>query len=153
MIVYISRKNLSGQFSIYKIFSLLSENIKPSIYLEVPFKSSLLGIIGNLAYTTFLRFKYKSVLFHITGDIHYISLVMPRERTVLTIHDLYGIRNQKGLKSLYFNLLWVYIPLMSIKYIFVPTSLIKRQLLFAIKKNRISKEISIDVVYNPVLYV
>jgi len=153
MIVYISRKKLSGQFSIFKIFSLLCENIKPSIYLEVPFKSSFFGIIGNLAYATILRFKYKSVLFHITGDIHYISLVMPRERTILTIHDLYGIRNHKGLKSLYFNLLWVYIPLMTVKHIFVPTSLIKRQLLFVIKKNRISKEIKIHVVCNPVLYV
>ncbi len=153
MIIYISRKNLKGQYSIYKIFSKLSRNIDNSLYLEVPFKSSFFGIIGNLFYIFLIRFRYNSVsIFHITGDIHYAPLVLPRNKTVLTIHDLYGIRNHYGLKKLYFDFLWIYLPLISTKNIFVPSNLIKRQLRYIHSINRINKSVRITVLSNPILY-
>lgn len=153
MIVYISRKNLKGQHSIYKIYSKLSRNIDKSLYLEVPFKSSFFGIIGNLFYIFLLRFRYKSVsIFHITGDIHYAILVLPRNKAVLTIHDLYGIRNNYGLKKLYFDFLWIYLPLISSENIFVPSYLIKRQLRYIHRINRINRKLKITVISNPILY-
>ena len=153
MIIYISRKNLKGRYSIYKIFSKLSKNIDKSLYLEVPFKSSFFGIIGNLFYIFLLRLRYKSVtIYHVTGDIHYAPLVLPRNKTVLTIHDLYGIRNHYGLKKLYFNFLWVYLPLIFAENIFVPSYLIKRQLKYIQRKNRINRRVKINVVSNPILY-
>ena len=154
MIIFIGRKSYSGQYSIHKIFSVISAYIKASSYYILPFHSSFLGIIGNMLYVMQLRFIFnKRVIFHITGDVHYLMLVMPRRRTVLTIHDLYGVRNLKGLKRIYFNILWIFVPLVLSKTIVVPSELVKRQISFILIKYSISNRVRIIVIENPLLYV
>jgi glycosyltransferase involved in cell wall biosynthesis len=37
-------------------------------------------------------------IYHITGDVHYITLLFPRERTILTIHDCGFLHQNKGIK-------------------------------------------------------
>lgn len=56
---------------------------------------------------------------HVTGDIHYVTLIMPSKRTILTIHDLFVLRDinaKKWYKKLVFYL-WYYLPLKKLKYI------------------------------------
>jgi len=31
---------------------------------------------------------FKADLYHVTGDIHYLSLFLPKNKSVLTIHDV-----------------------------------------------------------------
>lgn len=150
MILFITRKNINGQFSIQKIFKLISNNLKNSKIIEVPFKSNFFGVIGNLIFIFLTRLKYNSrTIFHITGDVHYLCILLPYSRTILTIHDLYGARHFKGLKRIYFNLLWIYLPIKSVKYITTPSILIKRQISILINLN---KSTIIQVIENPILY-
>lgn len=47
-----------------------------------------------------LRFarRLKSDVFHVTGDVHYITLGLPANRTVLTIHDCIFMYQTRGVK-------------------------------------------------------
>lgn len=51
-------------------------------------------------------------VYHVTGDVHYIVPALPRERTVLTVHDLNHLRfGLRGLRQLAFRWLWYTLPL------------------------------------------
>jgi hypothetical protein len=150
MILFITRKTINGQFSIQKIFRLISSNFNDSRIIEMPFKSTFLGVFANSIFIIFLRFRHNSkTIFHVTGDVHYLCIFLPYSRSILTIHDLYGARNFNGIKRLYFNLLWIYLPIRSVKYITTPSILIKRQINILIKLN---KSTIIEVIENPILY-
>lgn len=150
MITFITRKNINGQYSIQNIFKLISSNLKDSSIIEVPFKSDLFGLIGNLLFILFLRLTLNSkTIYHITGDVHYLAILLPYSRTILTIHDLYGVRHFKGLKRIYFNLLWIYLPIKSVKYITTPSILIERQIKILLHLNQST---IIQVIANPILY-
>ena len=51
-------------------------------------------------------------LFHVTGDVHYAVLMLPRSRTVLTIHDgsLLKKNGHRPLRYAFFWLLWYCLP-------------------------------------------
>ena len=52
---------------------------------------------ANGRYARRLR-RSRADVYHVTGDVHYITLLLPGKRTVLTIHDLGIIHQNKGPK-------------------------------------------------------
>ena len=54
---------------------------------------------------------------HIVGDIHYTALVMPRDHTVLTIHDMVGFYQFKGFKRILYIFFWFYLPCKKMNHI------------------------------------
>ena len=82
------------------------------IYL--PFTSrGIFSIIFNLIYL--LRFR--KGIFHITGDVHYALLVLPKDRTVLTIHDLVFMHTYKGIRKAILKWIFLDMPVRRAKYI------------------------------------
>ena len=80
----------------------------------LPLKSSGLFSIGiNLFYL--LRFKKN--LFHITGDVHYAMLVLPTNRSILTIHDLVFLHTYKGIRRMFLKWIFLDLPVRKAKYI------------------------------------
>jgi glycosyltransferase involved in cell wall biosynthesis len=51
-------------------------------------------MIQNLRFTR----RLKADIFHVTGDVHYVTLVLPRKKTILTIHDCVFLHRPPGLK-------------------------------------------------------
>ena len=47
----------------------------------------------------FVSQRSADTIFHVTGDIHYAVFALPRQRTILTIHDCVFINKRKGLKG------------------------------------------------------
>ncbi len=107
----------SPQFhSIEELFAnfqkYLPENIEfKNVYL--PYHN---GIIGRLKNLLFIK-KHKSQINHITGDINYIAAALPKNNTILTIHDIGSVLRQTGLKGLIIKQLWLKLPLKKIKTI------------------------------------
>ena len=93
------------------------QGITVSNFFAKTYKFWPLGILAN---TLSLGFKgWSPGVNHITGDIHYISLLMPRSRTILTIHDLVSLHNptlNPLVKRLVYYL-WYYLPLRRLKYV------------------------------------
>ena len=84
--------------------------------LYMPFyNASLSDMAGNLAFAR----KSKADIYHVTGDVHYIVLVLPKRKTILTIHDSVFIRESRGLKRVFFK--WIFLKLPVKKCRFVTT--------------------------------
>lgn len=103
--------------SIEKVFRQIAANLSKEKYefsfCQMPFGNGIKDIFKNLL---FFR-KSKADIFHITGHIHYISLVLPRNRTVLTIHDLGFLHTRKGLRRFFLKKLFLDFPVKKLKYI------------------------------------
>ena len=47
--------------------------------------------------------KQKADVYHVTGDVHYAVLALPKNRTILTIHDCIFLYQYSGLKRWFFH--------------------------------------------------
>lgn len=114
---YFFRKFNHNQISIEKLFDTIIYYIEKSEVTTKkiinPFSFSLRGVIKS-----FLFFKKnRGQINHITGDIHWASLALNSKNTILTIHDLVGMREYKGAKKWFYFLFWVFLPIKKAKYI------------------------------------
>lgn len=115
-ILYIERK--FWEFvSVEKVFRIIAENLNKEkfefTFTQLPFGNSFTEIIKNLL---FFR-KAEAEIYHITGHIHYISLILPRKRTVLTIHDLGFLHTRKGFRRLILKKIFLDFPIKKLKYV------------------------------------
>jgi glycosyltransferase involved in cell wall biosynthesis len=94
----IYRKPNPHFFSIERVFASISGRLDPAYEqrrVTLPFyNSSLADMIQNLRFTR----RLKADIFHVTGDVHYVTLVLPRKKTILTIHDCVFLHRPPGLK-------------------------------------------------------
>jgi glycosyltransferase involved in cell wall biosynthesis len=54
--------------------------------------------------------RYQGDVNHITGDVHYLTFLLPKAKTVLTIHDLVLLTRLRGWKYWAAWLFWYWIP-------------------------------------------
>lgn len=111
MVQYIFRNHNAG-YSIAKVFNTFLPYIGNKNKLELPYAGAdPISVIRNLLFL--IRNKQKDVLYHITGNVEYCALVLPPNRTILTIHDLVLINHNKygWFKKLMFYYLWHYLPI------------------------------------------
>jgi glycosyltransferase involved in cell wall biosynthesis len=109
-ITFIERKP-SDSVSIERVFRQVARDLPGSEFelqfRPVPHGNGIAAILMNL-----VSFRPNSSdIYHITGDIHYISLRLPGDRTVLTIHDLIFLHRRSGLRRLVLKKLFLDIPL------------------------------------------
>lgn len=126
-IVYVERSFIEW-VSIEKVFrqiaAELDEREFESSFEKVPFRTSLTGIIRNL-----LVFRPGAAdIYHITGQIHYMALVLPRDKTVLTVHDLRFLQDRQGLRRWALKKLLLDWPLRRVKYVTAISEATKREL-------------------------
>ena len=96
-VLFIERKS-QGFFSLEKVFRQIERKLPPerfeTSFQQAPFHSSVTGIFKNLLSFT----PREADIYHVTGDINYLALILPPEKTVLTIHDLSILNYRKGLR-------------------------------------------------------
>lgn len=145
-ILYFYRKE-GLNYSIERVFDTILDEMKNKnnankICVQY-YRATLRDIWKNIAFC----FKNKSDgINHITGDIHYVSLALPRKRTVLTIHDMVTVHNNRGLKRLIIWLLWFYLPCKWVNHVTCISEKTKEELIKIAKCN--PKKIT--VIPNPV---
>lgn len=106
------RKKTNDKHSIENLFdpliAELSRNREFSIRkIEMPHSNE--GLINKIK-NIFFTLGQKADIHHIAGDIHYISLALVFKKTIITVHDLYFIKDKNILKSFLFFVFWIYIP-------------------------------------------
>lgn len=107
-IVLIYRQPRPGAFSIENLFHTIAATLRAQgeivIEYEMGPRSHLLADIRALR-------KLRADVYHITGDIHYAALLLPKEKAVLTIHDiglyLFALR---GWRRWLYKWLWLVLP-------------------------------------------
>ena len=109
-ILFVERKP-SESVSIERVFDQIAKNLPNDRFdikkQQVPYGNGIFGILMNLL---FFRAKPADI-YHVTGDIHYITLRLPKNKTVLTIHDLVFLHRRSGLRRLVLKWLFLDLPL------------------------------------------
>ena len=89
-VVFYIRNKRAG-FSIAKVMMPIIIGTPNAVVVEMPkVGATIVTILRNL----FLTWKSRknNYIYHITGDIHYLSLVLPKNKTITTVHDLVSIK-------------------------------------------------------------
>jgi glycosyltransferase involved in cell wall biosynthesis len=113
------------------VFDVLAQASKEAGFneiekVEMPFTSrGIFSILFNLIFLT----RFKKGLFHITGDVHYAILALPKERTILTIHDLVFMHTYKGLRRRLLKWIFLDLPVKKAKYITTISEKSKQEIL------------------------
>ena len=109
----------------------------------LPFSSG--GIFGMILNLFFLK-GFRKGIFHVTGHAHYGVLALPRNRTVLTIHDLIFLQAYSGLKKTIMHWFYLEMPVKWCRYITTVSEKTKTEILVHVNCN----PEKIRVIPNPV---
>jgi len=111
-VTYLLRHPVPGWHSIETVFATVAAHLPGDVVAttEVSPRPST-GFAARLVnLLAAVRLRRRPGVLHITGDVHYLALVLPRRRTVLTVHDLgtlaVGGRSHRALIAL----LWFHLP-------------------------------------------
>jgi glycosyltransferase involved in cell wall biosynthesis len=115
--------------SIEKVFrqvaSGLSKEKFETSFQKLSFGNQFSGVLKNLL---FFR-KPEADIYHVTGHVHYIALVLPANKTILTIHDLGFLHTRKGLRRALLKKLFLDLPVKKLKYITAVSEATKREII------------------------
>jgi glycosyltransferase involved in cell wall biosynthesis len=117
VVVYVERAAFEGGMSIEKVFRQVAARLSPlrfrTRFQKVAFANGLSSLVKNL-----ISFrKAPADIYHITGEIHYLSLILPPDKTVLTIHDLRFLYDRKGIRRWVLKKLYLDWPIKRLRYI------------------------------------
>ena len=94
--------------------------------VEMPFTTmGIFSILFNLLYLS----SFRKGMFHITGDVHYAILALPKDRTILTIHDLVFLHTYSGLRRALLKWIFLDLPVKKAKYITTISEKSKQEIL------------------------
>ena len=128
-ILHIHRRPFPGQHSIETLFaSLRNEMRRDDCHVEpfvVPHHSKGLW---HRVLNGWAAWRHRGDVNHITGDIHYVALLLPRNRTILTIHDCEALERLTGLRRWLLKLFWFDLPVRRARFVTVISAESKRRL-------------------------
>ncbi|MCB9282999.1 MAG: glycosyltransferase family 4 protein [Lewinellaceae bacterium] len=110
MIVHFHRKPHPFHYSIEQLFEVIRAYLPKEIEVRkavCPYPSR--GIWPRVKNLIFAR-QARGDINHITGDVHYLALALPRQNTILTIHDLGFLRQSNPLARLLLYWFWLKLP-------------------------------------------
>ena len=109
-VIFLFRNRNEG-ISIQKVFNILAPKLAKSNIIQSYYMphagAKAKTILQNLWYV--LKHKRSDSIYHITGAIHYVSYVLPKNRTITTVHDLLMLDRAASysyLKRKIFHFLW-----------------------------------------------
>jgi glycosyltransferase involved in cell wall biosynthesis len=139
------KKNFAA-FSLEKVFEqiarLLPAEKFESSFVKVPYGNSFFDILKNILFFK----KTAADIYHVTGQIHYLTLILPTKKTVLTIHDIGFMQNDRRLHRFIIKKLFLDLPLRRLKYVTTVSETTKK----AILDNTDCPPEKIRVIVNPV---
>lgn len=77
--------------------------------------------------------RFRQGIFHVTGHDHYAALALPRQRTILTIHDLIFLRSYTGWKKVLLRWLLLELPVKRSLYITTVSEQTRDEILSLVK--------------------
>lgn len=150
-ICFIFRPKEYGAFSIENVFTTIIKELRrkyPQIEIEYYYRNK------SLFQSFFEVLRLKADIYHITGAEYLLALLLPRSKTIITMHDTARYKNyQHGLRRFFIGLLAYALPMYKVKYLVSISQLTKTDIIqgFNISANRIEvidNPLTIDVKYN-----
>ena len=143
---YIFRHPRAYFFSIEKVFKqIISVVERKSVVVEIYVPYERIRPLELLKNIQFVK-KYKADVFHITGDVHYLAMALPKQKTILTIHDCVFLEDTKGLKRIFLKLLLLTLPVRHASFITTISQKSKEEII----EHTGCQSNKIQVIHNPV---
>jgi glycosyltransferase involved in cell wall biosynthesis len=128
-ITYFFRKPRLGAFSIENLFLSIQQHFPKEVTYTNHFLSEQSNGLLNRLKLVKETFQKKGEINHITGDVNFITLLLPRNKTILTIHDIESLHRKYWLTNYLLKLFWLRIPVAKAKYVTVVSQATKQKLL------------------------
>lgn len=120
-VVFIYRSRMRNGHSIENVFRTIERGLLQTNYEVVNYflEKPLLIAVKELK-------ALNADYYHITGDIYFLAMLLPRDKTTLTLHDIGFYKNHKKTARLLLKgLLWLSFPLRYVKKFSVISELVK----------------------------
>lgn len=145
-VTYYHRRPQGASFSIERLFSDVRRALPKCIDARVAvsrFPSrGLWGRVYNIIEAVFRQGEVN----HITGDVHFLALLLRRDKTILTIHDLVLVNRLRGIRRSLYLILWYWLPIKRSAILTVVSESTKQELLRHVKLD----PMLIRVVHDPI---
>ena len=123
------RRAEAGVFSIERLFESVRAALPAEFEVHVHTNRFLSrGLLPRLFDALRARWRAGAVN-HVLGDVHYLTWFLPRDRTILTIHDCVSLERLRGVRRELFWLLWYWLPLRRAAVVSVVSEYTRRSLL------------------------
>lgn len=142
-VLFIFREPRASGYSIEGIFNGVISELKDLIEIETFYVDPAKSRWQNIREVS----KVKADIYHVTGDCNYMTYLLPKDKTILTVHDVgHYEKTLTGIKKVIYGLIWWRIPLAITKNItaiseFTADKLVK---FFQVDRGKIT------VIYDPV---
>jgi len=73
--------------------------------------------------------RHRADLYHLTGDVHYAVLTLPKNRTVLTVHDCGFMRHPNSIARRVLKLFWLDLPVRHCQYVTAVSEVTRRDII------------------------
>lgn len=132
-VTFYQRRPQGKNFSIERLFAdvrtALPRDIEPNLAISRYPSRGFFKRLFNICEAT-LR---QGDVNHITGDVHFLALLLNKNRTLLTIHDLVSMHRLFGIKKLIFYFFWYWLPIQRSAIVTVISEFTKQELLSSVK--------------------
>ena len=128
-VTHFHRRPMPGYFSLEVLFSDVRAAFPPEVACRVhvaPFLSR--GFWKRLLNVLEAPF-YQGEINHVTGDVHYLDFLLPKRRTLLTIHDCASLERLHGWRREILRLFWYSLPIRRAGLVSVISETTKTELL------------------------
>ena len=145
-VVHIHRQFKPGAFSIEALFSTIAAELRT----EIEVIEYVAGYRSSVLIDAWRLRKMNADIYHVTGDINYIILLLPRKKTVLTVHDIgHFMLDLKGVKRWIYKWFWLLLPIRAAGTV---TTISKKTAELVVKHLAISQSefVTIGNCHNPV---
>jgi glycosyltransferase involved in cell wall biosynthesis len=151
-VVYFYRSKQSG-FSITRVFQTISKEVIKYADIKDVYMPSRYAMPWDLLRNGIYAFmnSNKKCINHITGEIHYLCFFLPKDRLVVTVHDIGYLYDLSGIKRKIWKFLYVKSLKRAPKVIFI-TEKTKEEVLKEISLHESQVEIIGDPVSNDFLH-
>jgi glycosyltransferase involved in cell wall biosynthesis len=129
--LFFRRANPTGNVSIENSFDMMRTSFPKDSRFKLDFFMSSYYSIGFLPRlkAIFEVRRHHADINHVTGDTHFFTLGLPRQNTVLTIHDCGFLDNKKPLARWILKTFWLTLPVRHCSILTVVSEATKRDVL------------------------
>ena len=107
--VFIYRPVRLGAHSIETVFRTISDAMKDSGVEVVEY---VLGGWKRLVWDILALRRVKADVYHVTGDVYFVASMLPRIKSVLTVHDIgHYMYDMSGWRKIVYRWLWLSLPI------------------------------------------
>jgi glycosyltransferase involved in cell wall biosynthesis len=128
-VVQFQRRAAPGVFSIERLFEAVREALPDEFDVRLQTNRFYSRGIWPRLFDAGRARRLAGRVNHVLGDVHYLAWFLPRQGTILTVHDCVSLERLSGARRRVLWLLWYWLPLWRAEHVTVVSEYTRRELL------------------------